>query len=90
MVLWEVPIHCVLEHFYSNEIISSDIFLNFEKKLSLSFRVLSKNTTAQTYKTGKNYLSLKVAERLISDCLKYEEILIKKEIKFKFYLEKRS
>ena len=72
-------IHYVLEHFYSNEIISSDIFLNFEKKIKpLVLEFYQKILSAQTYKTGKNYLSLKVAERLISDCLKYEENLIKK------------
>ena len=72
-------IHYVLEHFYSNEIISSDIFISFEKKIKLLvLEFYQKTLSAQTYKTGKNYLSLKVAERLISDCLKYEENLIKK------------
>ncbi len=72
-------IHYALEHFYHNERILSDIYVNFEKKIKiLVLEYYQKKLSTQNYKTGKNYLSLRVAERLISDCLKYEQNLIEK------------
>ena len=71
-------IHNFLEVFYPTDSITTKNFLNYEDKIRDSLNSFyKKHLSANNFNKGKNYLSLKVAEKLLKDFIIYEEELLK-------------
>ena len=81
-------VHFTLQNFYQENLIELSAYQNSKKKTkNLLNKFYENNLSINTFNKGKNFLSLKVAERLVNDCIAFEENLIKKgnniEILFK-------
>ena len=71
-------IHNFLEVFYPTDSITTKNFLNYEDKIRDSLNSFyKKHLSENNFNKGKNYLSLKVAEKLLKDFIIYEEELLK-------------
>ena len=71
-------IHNFLEVFYPTDSITTKNFLNYEDKIRDSLNSFyKKHLSENNFNKGKNYLSLKVAEKLLKDFIIYEEELSK-------------
>ena len=71
-------IHNFLEVFYPTDSITTKNFLNYEDKIRDSLNSFYKKYLSENnFNKGKNYLSLKVAEKLLKDFIIYEEELLK-------------
>ena len=71
-------IHNFLEAFYPTDAITTKNFLNYEDKIRDSLNSFyKKHLSENNFNKGKNYLSLKVAEKLLKDFIIYEEELLK-------------
>ena len=70
-------IHCFLEEFYPNDVLSSSDFHNHDTKAKQSLHTFYKKYLSENnFNQGRNYLSLKVAEKLVHDFMIYEENLV--------------
>ena len=71
-------IHNFLEGFYPTDSITTKNFLNYEEKIRDSLNSFyKKHLSENNFNKGKNYLSLKVAEKLLKDFIIYEDELLK-------------
>ena len=71
-------IHNFLEEFYPTDFITTKNFLNYQDKIRDSLNSFyKKHLSENNFNKGKNYLSLKVAEKLLKDFIIYEEELLK-------------
>ena len=92
-------VHSVLENFYEIDEINLQCFNNYSQKIKDCLLDYYKDyLSLKNYNIGKNYLSIKVAERLLNDCLSYEKKVLEegnkiiilekeKELEYNFELE---